>query len=191
PVFWATFMLNLAMMLCGFLGRDWNLPAFFIYVMIWTPLLLWSWRRSFRFSMLPIWISLNCGRPAYAAWRVIYQRGGFCWVLILPSFWNSSLPGFPSGSVGELILVFVLLAAVAIAVAVARYQADPIEPRLFAEFRSVAQSPLPEPSDPRFKKWNILERFPSEENTPIVILGPRWRKCLQRAGRQYGRWTRR
>lgn len=192
PIFWATFMLNLAMMLCGFLGRNWNLPALFVYVMIWTPLLLWSWRRSFRSSMLPIWISLNCGRPAYAAWRATGQWGGFSWLWILFNLGNlhSGLRNFPSGTAGEFVLVFVL-AAVVIGVAVYRRQVNPIERRLFAEFRSVAQTPLPEPSDPRFKKWNILERFPSEENTPIVILGPRWRKCIQRAGRQYGRWTRR
>jgi ABC-type transport system involved in multi-copper enzyme maturation permease subunit len=33
--------------------------------------------------------------------------------------------------------------------------------RLIAEFREIVCEPLPDPSDPRFKKWNVRERFPS------------------------------
>jgi ABC-type transport system involved in multi-copper enzyme maturation permease subunit len=32
--------------------------------------------------------------------------------------------------------------------------------RLIREFREIVREPLPDPSDPRFKKWNVLERFP-------------------------------
>jgi hypothetical protein len=32
--------------------------------------------------------------------------------------------------------------------------------RLAREFREIVREPLPDPSDPRFKKWNVLERFP-------------------------------
>jgi hypothetical protein len=32
--------------------------------------------------------------------------------------------------------------------------------RLIGEFREIVREPLPDPSDPRFKKWNVLERFP-------------------------------
>ncbi len=34
------------------------------------------------------------------------------------------------------------------------------EIRLIREFREIAREPLPDPSDPRFKKWNVQERFP-------------------------------
>jgi hypothetical protein len=32
--------------------------------------------------------------------------------------------------------------------------------RLVSEFREIVREPLPDPSDPRFKKWKGLERFP-------------------------------
>jgi hypothetical protein len=32
--------------------------------------------------------------------------------------------------------------------------------RLIREFREIVREPLPDPSDPRFKTWNVLERFP-------------------------------
>lgn len=34
------------------------------------------------------------------------------------------------------------------------------ETRLIAEFREIAREPVPDPSDPRFRKWNARERFP-------------------------------
>ena len=32
--------------------------------------------------------------------------------------------------------------------------------RLINEFREIVREPLPDPSDPRFKEWNVFERFP-------------------------------
>jgi len=32
--------------------------------------------------------------------------------------------------------------------------------RLVREFREIVREPLPDPSDPRFKRWNVRERFP-------------------------------
>jgi hypothetical protein len=32
--------------------------------------------------------------------------------------------------------------------------------RLIGEFREIVREPVPDPSDPRFKKWNTRERFP-------------------------------
>jgi hypothetical protein len=34
------------------------------------------------------------------------------------------------------------------------------ELRLVREFREIVREPLPEPADPRFKEWNVRERFP-------------------------------
>jgi hypothetical protein len=34
------------------------------------------------------------------------------------------------------------------------------ETRLVREFREIVREPLPDPSDPRFKRWNVRERFP-------------------------------
>jgi hypothetical protein len=32
--------------------------------------------------------------------------------------------------------------------------------RLVAEFREIVREPVPDPQDPRFKQWNVRERFP-------------------------------
>jgi hypothetical protein len=37
---------------------------------------------------------------------------------------------------------------------------DPIEARLIHEFREIVREPLPDPKDPRFKRWNVQKRFP-------------------------------
>ena len=34
------------------------------------------------------------------------------------------------------------------------------EQRLVSEFREIVREPLPDPHDPRFKKWDPRERFP-------------------------------
>ena len=34
------------------------------------------------------------------------------------------------------------------------------EARLINEFREIVREPLPDPNDPRFKKWNVHDRFP-------------------------------
>ena len=31
---------------------------------------------------------------------------------------------------------------------------------LVREFREIGREPLPDPTDPRFKKWDVHERFP-------------------------------
>jgi hypothetical protein len=42
----------------------------------------------------------------------------------------------------------------------ATHAAKKWEQRLVSEFREIAREPLPDPHDPRFKKWDGRERFP-------------------------------
>ena len=37
---------------------------------------------------------------------------------------------------------------------------DSHELRLVLEFREIVREPVPDPNDPRFKNWNVRERFP-------------------------------
>jgi hypothetical protein len=39
-------------------------------------------------------------------------------------------------------------------------EANRWERRLALEFREIVREPLPDPTDPRFKKWKVRERFP-------------------------------
>jgi hypothetical protein len=46
------------------------------------------------------------------------------------------------------------------------------ETRLIGQFRDIVREPLPEPSDPRFKKWLMRERFPwGLESRPAAPTG--------------------
>jgi hypothetical protein len=203
--------LNALMMLGGLVVRGWNASALFVYLSIWLFLLTWSWSLGHSWSrVLPVmWVSLNCGRPAYSVWRASGPSGSSWWLWIW--VWNlynfRLLPGgiqrFPTGSEGELAwtLFFVLFW---LAWLVGRYfirarrrrdlkyllaqERDALafipatlvrdtrwepghmewlrdteshfENRLISEFREIVREPLPGPSDPRFKKWDIRERFP-------------------------------
>jgi hypothetical protein len=68
---------------------------------------------------------------------------------------------FPSGSAGELALIsfagfFFLIIGITM-------WNEPPEMRgdLVKEMRLIAGEPVPDPNDPRFKKWNVRSRFPN------------------------------
>jgi hypothetical protein len=185
PVFWATFGLNLAMMLGGFFLRDWPELSAWVYVLVWTPLLLWSWRRSFRSCLIILWASLNCGRPAYAFWRATagYNRYSlFIWIWFLtmmdrlwPQFRN-----FPSGSLAEFEGVGFCAIVIPLFVLGQRLTARAKMTLLCDQFRSIAACPVPEPSDPRLKSWKIEERFGGNTAWKDIVLRSRWMSRISR-----------
>jgi len=190
--------LNVLLMLAGLLARSWTTSALFVYFAIWLILLTWTWRLGHYWSrlVLVMWTSLNCGRPAYAAWCASNSgSGGFRWWYWM-WIWNlytmhitgRGFKQFPSGSLGEVVFAcFVALIWVIwfvgtlvgrrrkaddyvwnqhekawVPVGVSRGNAldRGYERRLIGEFREIVREPLPERNDPRFKKWNVRERFP-------------------------------
>jgi hypothetical protein len=185
--------LNLALMVGGVFLRHWPDMAAYVYVMIWLPLLFWSWRRSFRSCLITMWASLNCGRPAYAVWRTTggYNLLSWVWIFVITGNLGSQLRGFPSGSTTEFGVVGFFALFGAFAMLAQRAGANAIGDRLRAEFRSIAQYPIPEPSDPRLKRWKIHERFGGEFAWKEMVLGPRWMSLIKRAARAQARWTRR
>ena len=193
PVFWGTLGLNLALMLGGFFLRDWQDLAAYTYGLIWLPFLFWSWRRSFRSCLIGMWASLNCGRPLYAVWRATggYNHLSWIWILVIMGNQPSQLRNFPSGSITEFAWVGFIVLFLALAMLAPRVKANQIANRLRAEFRSIAQSPVPEPSDPRLKRWKIDERFAEEFAWKEMVLGPHWMSLIKRAARARVTWTRR
>jgi len=163
PVCRFVFGLEVAMMAVGLGLRPWDGPSLFVYFAIWTALRFWEWRQSWnqRGTLLTMWAGLNSGRPAHAVWRT-FGFNSWIWVWILFNLRDglSGFPSFPAGSLMELIL-----ASVGMFLLVAYMFRPPdtlevIERRLVLEFREIVREPLPEPGDPRFKKWNVRERFP-------------------------------
>jgi hypothetical protein len=168
PVSIALLTLNLTMMIAGFFLRDWNWRAGCVYLLLWGVLAYWSTclGGSYRFALRTIWDSLNCGRPAYAVWRASGLATSpyyLAWVFFnlfrgLKS--TSGLNTFPTGSIVELAIVGILVMVFGLVWRARRLERPDFERRLLFEFRSVAQESVPEPSDPRFKKWQHGEQFP-------------------------------
>lgn len=185
------FCLNALMMLAGLLIRSWKISALIEYSLVWGFLLSWSWSLGHRWSrVLPVmWASLNSGRPAHALWKTSgMNTWSWIWVAFNLHNLGSGFRTFPTGSLGEVILVsfFALIGllvflgqrAAARGPRMIEAHRDPrrgtwistrppvdasphvFESRLIREFREIVREPLPEPSDPRFKKWNMRERFP-------------------------------
>ncbi len=213
--------LNVLLMLGGLLLRGWNAGALFVYLSLWLALLTWIWRLGHYWGrVMPVmWASLNCGRPAYAAWRASnYGQSNsrwwyWIWVWNIYNFhiFGRGFQQFPTGSgielfVASAIVVIWLLWFAAHLFAgrgkVRDFKWDPLtgnwlparspkseardiwrdlsimrarsksefpksealdriyETRLISEFREIVGEPLPDPSDPRFKKWDVRERFP-------------------------------
>jgi ABC-type transport system involved in multi-copper enzyme maturation permease subunit len=194
PVFWATLGLNLTMMLGGFFLRDWPDKSAWVYVAAWLPFLFWSWNRSFRSCLIPMWASLNCGRPAYAVWRAAGHYTVFAWMMILlnnMSYRHSLLSKFPSGSLAEIAFIASYTLLLCIFMMEQRSKVNAIGIRLRDEFRSIAERPVPEPSDTRMKRWKIEERFDGNESSKDIVLGPRWMSLIRRAARAKVNWSRR
>jgi ABC-type transport system involved in multi-copper enzyme maturation permease subunit len=192
--------LNVLMMLAGLVIREWNTRALVVYFCLWLFLLTWNWRLSQYWArVLPVmWVSLNCGRPAYAAWRASTSGSGqpgtrwwyWIWVWNISNCrpWRGGFQQFPTGSgfefVFALIVLFFWLLWFVMRLITNRgkrhsYEWDSeakawclmqssksegvdraCEKRLISEFREIVREPLPEANDPRFKKWNVRERFP-------------------------------
>ena len=162
--------LEVVMLLAGLAAREWSGPALAVYFTIWASLLYWTrslGRRSQRLLQV-MWISLNCGRPAHAVWRSS-GLNSWSWLWILFNLNNvkggfSLFPDFPTGSLVEVALVCSGALILLIILLIKRKGfwdgANHWERRLALEFREIVREPLPDPADPRFKKWDVRERFP-------------------------------
>jgi hypothetical protein len=163
--------LEIAMMLAGLAVRRWTGSALFVYGVVWLILLLWALdqTRGWQATSFVLWVSLNCGRPAHAVWRTTgLNSWSWIWVLFNLRFLFSKLPTFPTGSTFEVVLVSII-GGLMLVVFLGKWLlhlgkrtqiANKLEQRLVSEFREIVREPLPDPHDPRFKKWNALERFP-------------------------------
>jgi hypothetical protein len=165
PVVMVVLALNVALLLSALVTRSWNARSLLVYVSIWFFLLRWVWMLQFqtREVVLPVmWVSLNCGRPFYAVWRLSgLNSWTWIWIVFNFRFLLGGISRFPTGSAAEFFIVS-LVATVGMMVHLFRvYEIPKVwERRLIAEFREVAREPLPHPHDPRFKKWDVRQRFP-------------------------------
>jgi hypothetical protein len=177
--------LNGLMMLGGLATRHWSRGALTVYFLVWLFLLAWTWSLDRRLGrVLPaMWAGLNCARPARAVISVSGLKS-LSWILfnvLQLGRGSKGFPGFPDGSRGELVtcslvaLIWVLelwLRSFTRTIHVpdltwkpqtklwSEGAATTCATRLIREFREIVREPLPDPTDPRFKEWDMRERFP-------------------------------
>ncbi len=149
----------------GFCIQPWNPLAVAVYLILWA-MLGWFVIARPRNQMTSVaWVALISGRAGYALKRL--HNVGYFWLLwllfygrlVARALTKSSTP-FPEGTVTELIVVS-LFGIVVLLGSLIRWGGNPLENSIAAEMRTIAQRPILDPQDPRFRKWkDIRQRFP-------------------------------
>ena len=144
-----------------------------------------------------------CGFPSSPIRRVVVDRHGHQFAKLLV---RVDAGGFPSGSTVELIVVslvsfwFLTIGSSMAWVARAAGQNSwgGLTSRFVNELRLIAREPLPDPKDPRFKKWNVNESMPMSAYVKSYPerKQPEWGQRLgglagRQLGRGWARWQRR
>lgn len=159
PLFRIVLGINLALLATGFLVRGWTRLALAVYLLCWMIVLSLTFASFLKTTPQAMWISLNCARPGYAA----RKASGPAWVWIYGGYIlfreRPYVSGFPTGSVAELFVTFCVMALIAMAF-VAGWEGKTQSRELKEHFRAIAQEPVPDPSDARFKSWDVSKRFP-------------------------------
>ncbi|MDB6025571.1 MAG: hypothetical protein JWM68_1794 [Verrucomicrobiales bacterium] len=166
------------MMVGGFLTRSWDSLAIITYLMVWGVFFVWCARNGTQKVSLIMWIALNTGRPSYAAFRS--KGGAFFWFWMFFQFRNLRFGGlgtFPTGTVTECAVVGFAVAAMIIFMIVVDRDRSDMSFEFSQKLRSIAQDPVPDPHDPRYKKWkNVRDPFPPADPKPrprlADLLGP-------------------
>jgi ABC-type Na+ efflux pump permease subunit len=185
PVRYALLGILVVMMVGGLFGRHWNWQAILTYLLVWLFFFRWCWQDGRRSVPRVMWIALNSGRPAFAAFGSSRNLGySLFWQLfnlrnIMRGGLGSGLAGFPRGNQTELIFMIIGGVILGFVWALRRSMENLEFPRglmqsqLIAEMRSIAQDPVPDPKDPRWKKWkDMTERFPAPRPFENLILKP-------------------
>lgn len=179
PVKWVLFGLLVVMALAGLSTRAWGVQALISYLAAWCLFFAWCWQPAHRFAPLAMWVAANCGRPIYGtfhtggAWNRVWF---FYWIWTMSNsvgVFTGKAVSFPTGSTFEMwVVIGVVLWALIFMAAKARQTNSMVEP-LVSQLRSIAQDPLPNRDDPRFKEWkDIRTRFPAPPSGGLPAANP-------------------
>jgi hypothetical protein len=168
PVQRGLFGVLMLMVLAGFLTRTWTTQALVSYLALWSLFFAWCWRSAGRSAPLAMWVAANCGRPMHGLFRTGGMRNRV-WTLYWFGFMANGLGvfgrrarSFPSGSTAEMLITVSLVFWVLLFIVATRKSSNSISKLLISQLRLIAQEPLPERNDPRFKEWkDIRTRFPA------------------------------
>lgn len=158
--------LLMLMALAGLLTRSWTRPGIVSYLVVWG--LFFAWCMRSQRPALAMWVAANSGRSMYHVFR---GEGGRSrtWLFYWFAFTANSFGAFggwarsfPRGSLAEAVVSICVVFWVLLFLAATRKSSSSVSKSLVSELRSIAQEPLPERNDPRFKEWkDIRTRFPA------------------------------
>lgn len=144
--------------------HSWNIHSCIVYAELWTFLLYWT-MRVHRPRVLPAGFraGLLTGNPLHTFAAGLRRQAWHYYIFVGPSgffaFFNL-LGKFPSGTLGETVLVSFGVFAIAV-IAAAATQANPVAvPEWMREFRTVASTPIPSTEDARVRDWNGTGDWP-------------------------------
>jgi hypothetical protein len=167
PVLRAAFLVNVILFALGAGSTNWSISSLFIYLLTWALISVWAVGALRSFPLSTIWVSLNTGRPASAIMTNSSNGVWPWWLVSMFFFQGSSFPrlfgGFPKGSIFEFILVGGCLIA-SLGWLKWSHESERKRIQIYEDFRLIAASPLPEPSDRRLKTWDRSRRFPLRKN---------------------------
>lgn len=156
-----------AMMITGFFIRPWNEFALISYIILWGFLIVWYGLLTRRNVPMLMWIALNSGRSTFSVLKAHGSFWSWAWLLFqlpqaIKSFGNSAVQ-FPTGTTPELVVILVIGLIMFVVWLGNRSSYDYFEDMIVTEIRDIAQEPLPEANDPRFKKWtDVRTRLPAQ-----------------------------
>jgi hypothetical protein len=157
----AVILIEVLLMTAGLLLRQWTPGALIVYFAVWLGLMWWTFRLGWVSSNAAptMWVALNCGRPVLAVWKT-NGFSSWIWIWLIYNLHSgiSRLPAFPTGSLVEMFLCMIV--SFSMLTSIGQKVGEDWEPRLVRHFREIVREPIPDPDDPRFKSWNIYERFP-------------------------------
>jgi hypothetical protein len=158
----------LTLMVLGLFIRPWNALAVVAYVMIWAILCYFVIATPRNAIVTTIWVALNSGRPAYSVSRLHGSKFFWLWALYNlyragASFGNRGVQ-FPAGHIVEIAIISVV-GFVVLFGALKERGSPQLWHMLRFDMRRIAQEPVPDPDDPRFKKWkDIRQPFPARRD---------------------------
>jgi ABC-type Na+ efflux pump permease subunit len=168
PVRRGLFSLLVLIVLAGLLTRSWTTPGIVSYLVVWCFFFAWWGRSAGRSAPLAMWVAVNCGRPMYGAFRT-----GGAWNRAWAVYWFGTMAtnlgvfggrarSFPRGSTMEMLVTSAVVFWALLFMVATRKSSNALAESLVLEMRSIAQEPLPERNDPRFKEWkDVRTRFPA------------------------------
>jgi hypothetical protein len=149
----------------GYFVRQWNPTAIAVYLIGWALLCWFVIAQPRKTLITAIWVALISGRAAYSVFRIHGFNYGWLWMFynfyrVGVNFGNSAAQ-FPKGTLTEIVIVSII-GVVTLFVAFFGLGRTKLWCLLLCEMRAIAREPVPDPDDPRFKKWkDIKQPFPS------------------------------